>query len=85
MRQMSSTIVLLSAMCASVFCGCGREEASRNALKPVAPPAEMPPDYVVAMVNGTPDRLTAFTMMSACASVRASGFCRTIAFPAAAA
>ena len=54
MRQMSSTIVLLSAMCASVFCGCGREEASRNALKPVAPPAEMPPDYVVAMVNGTP-------------------------------
>ncbi|HQA38116.1 MAG TPA: peptidylprolyl isomerase [Kiritimatiellia bacterium] len=54
MRQMSSTIVLLSAMCAIVFCGCGREEASRNALKPVAPPAEMPPDYVVAMVNGTP-------------------------------
>ncbi|MDD4173770.1 MAG: hypothetical protein PHN34_06030, partial [Kiritimatiellae bacterium] len=54
MRQMSSTIGLLSAMCAIVFCGCGREEGARDALKPVASPAEMPPDYVVAMVNGTP-------------------------------
>jgi peptidyl-prolyl cis-trans isomerase C len=51
---MSSTIGLLSAMCAIVFCGCGREEGARDALKPVASPAEMPPDYVVAMVNGTP-------------------------------
>ncbi len=54
MRQMPCAIGLWSAMCAALFCGCGREDASRDTLKPVAQPAEMSPDYVVAMVNGTP-------------------------------
>jgi len=54
MRQMCNAVFFLSVLGVVALCGCGREEASSTALKPVAPPVEMPPDYVVAMANGTP-------------------------------
>ena len=54
MRQMCNAFVFLGVMGVVVLCGCGRDEASRDVLKTPAPPAEMSPDYVVAMVNGTP-------------------------------
>jgi len=54
MRQMCNAVFFLSVLGVVALCGCGREETPRSALKPVAPPVEMPPDYVVAMVNGTP-------------------------------
>jgi len=54
MRQMCNAFVFLGVVGVVVLCGCGRDEASRDVLKTPAPPAEMSPDYVVAMVNGTP-------------------------------
>jgi len=51
---MCHAVSILSVLGVVALCGCGRENTPQSALKPVAPPVEMPPDYVVAMVNGTP-------------------------------
>jgi hypothetical protein len=53
MRQITSVYAFSSLVLALGVGGCGRGPAD-DALKPLAEPVEMAPDYVVAMVNGTP-------------------------------
>ncbi len=42
----------LSACALALLCGCGRNE--RQPLKPAGAPSDPAPDYVVAMIDGTP-------------------------------